>query len=205
MWLGKRAPAREPAAPFDRVGRAAKKHPDGEGDVMDVYDTVKPTRRTLLKAGGGLLAGTALLGAARAADQPPLGTWPAGSSGSSVFIGITVPRTGTYAVQGEDELKGYLLAIEHINSGNEIIHTMAPKVTKGLLGKEVTFGVADSEANPNVAVQNLSRFVAENKAILLTGSCSSAEAVADNKFGQRAKVIYLPGVSGSNDTTGKDC
>jgi len=54
-------------------------------------------------------------------------------------------------------------------------------------------------------VQNLPRFVSSNQAILLVGSCSSAEAVADNKFGQREKVIYLPGVSGSNDTTGKDC
>jgi len=165
-------------------------------------------RRDVLKLGAGLSAGTALAGLPRpvfAQDQTPVGTWPAGVQGNSVFIGISVPRTGTYAVQGEDELKGYQLAIQHINEGHQLIRTMAPKVTKGLLGKEVTFGVADSEANPNVAVQNLSRFVAENKAILLTGSCSSAEAVADNKFGQRAKVIYLPGVSGSNDTTGKDC
>ena len=55
---------------------------------------------------------------ALAEDQPAIGTWPAGSSGNSVFIGITVPRTGTYAVQGEDELKGYQLAIEHINAGH---------------------------------------------------------------------------------------
>ena len=41
-----------------------------------------------------------------AKDEPPIGTWPAGSQGNSVFIGIAVPRTGTYAVQGEDELKG---------------------------------------------------------------------------------------------------
>ena len=41
-----------------------------------------------------------------AADHPAIGTYPAGSSGDSVFIGIAVPRTGTYAVQGEDELKG---------------------------------------------------------------------------------------------------
>ena len=40
-----------------------------------------------------------------------------------VFIGITVPRTGTYAVQGEDELKGYQLAVEHINSGDPLIKT----------------------------------------------------------------------------------
>ena len=45
-------------------------------------------------------------------DYPPIGTYPAGSSGSSVFIGISVPRTGTYAVQGEDELKGYELAVD---------------------------------------------------------------------------------------------
>ncbi len=54
-------------------------------------------------------------------------------------------------------------------------------------------------------MQNLSKFVSDNKAIMVTGSCSSAVAVASNKFAQREKVIYLPGVSGSNDTTGKDC
>ncbi len=165
-------------------------------------------RRTLLRTGAGL-AGTAALGVAPvrqgwAADQA-VGTWPAGVAGSTAFIGISVPRTGTYAVPGEDELKGYQLAIEHVNDGDALIRKMAPKVTKGLLGKQVIYGVADSEAKPNVAVQNLAKFVADNKAIMTTGSCSSAEAVADNKFGQREKVIYLPGVSGSNDTTGKDC
>ena len=70
------------------------------------------------------------------ADQPPIGTWPAGASGNSVFIGISVPRTGTYAVQGEDELKGYQLAIEHINAGHPLIKQISPKTTKGVLGKE---------------------------------------------------------------------
>ena len=53
----------------------------------------------------GALSSTAYFASAFAKDEPPIGTWPAGSSGDSVFIGITVPRTGTYAVQGEDELK----------------------------------------------------------------------------------------------------
>ncbi len=155
------------------------------------------------------MAGAAAVGAipirhASAAEET-IGTWPAGVAASTAFIGISLPRTGTYANPGEDELKGYQLAIEHINDGDALIRTMAPKVTKGLLGKQVVYGVADSEAKPNVAVQNLSKFIANNKAILLTGSCSSAEAVANNKFGRREKVIYLPGVSTSNDTTGKDC
>ena len=55
------------------------------------------SRRSLLQAGAGLV-GTSLLpggliGSARAADHPAIGTYPAGSSGSSVFIGISVPRT----------------------------------------------------------------------------------------------------------------
>lgn len=61
------------------------------------------SRRTLLRqaaATGVGLAGGALLPPAlayAADDHPPIGTWPAGSTGSSVFVGIGVPRTGTYA------------------------------------------------------------------------------------------------------------
>jgi branched-chain amino acid transport system substrate-binding protein len=163
------------------------------------------TRRSLLRAGGALSITSALPRLALAEDRPAIGTWPAGSSGSSVFIGITVPRTGTYALQGEDELKGYMLAVEHINSGDPVIKAISPKTTKGVLGKEVQYGVADSEAKPNTAVQEQSRFITENKAILLTGSTSSAVAVALNKLAQREKVLYVVGISGSNDTTGKDC
>ncbi|HEY6022809.1 MAG TPA: substrate-binding protein [Pseudolabrys sp.] len=168
------------------------------------------SRRTLLQAGAGL-AGSALLPsvlstpAYAVGDYPPIGTYPAGSSGNSVFIGITVPRTGTYALQGEDELKGYQLAIEHINSGHDLIKKISPKTKKGVLGKEVKFGVADSGAKPNEAVQEQQRFITENKAVLITGSTSSAVAVALNKLAQREKVLYVAGISGSNDTTGKDC
>jgi ABC-type branched-subunit amino acid transport system substrate-binding protein len=167
------------------------------------------SRRRVLQAGAGLLGG-ALLPAglsrvALAADQPPLGTWPAGASGSSVFIGICLPRTGTYAGPGEDELKGFQLAIDHLNTGNALIRKIAPGVSKGVLGKEVKFGVADSAAKPNVAVEAQTKFINDDKAMLITGSVSSAVAVAVNKLAQREKVIYLPGISGSNDTTGKDC
>jgi ABC-type branched-subunit amino acid transport system substrate-binding protein len=166
------------------------------------------SRRGLLQTAAGLAGSSMLPGLtpmAFAEDKPAIGTWPAGSSGSSVFIGIAVPRTGTYAVQGEDELKGWELAVEHINSGNELIKKISPKTSKGVLGKEVKIGVADSAAKPNEAVQAEQRFITEDKAVLLTGSTSSAVAVALNKLAQREKVLYVAGISGSNDTTGKDC
>ncbi len=171
-----------------------------------IHREFKRTRRSVLKAGGALMAATALPRFARAAtNYPAIGTYPAGSSGSSVTIGITVPRTGTYAVQGEDELKGWQLAVEHINNGNDLIKKISPKTTKGVLGKEVKYVVADSAAKPNEAVQAQQRFITENKIVLMTGATSSAVAVALNKLAEREKVLYVTGISGSNDTTGKDC
>ena len=168
------------------------------------------SRRTLLQAGAGL-AGSALLPSAfstpayAVGDFPPLGTWPEGSSGDTVNVAAAVPRTGTYAVQGEDELKGWQLAVEHINGGDPLLKKIAPKVTKGLLGKKVNLLSANSAAKPNQAVQEIQTFINQNKIVLMTGSTSSAVAVALNKFAQREHVLYVTGISGSNDTTGKDC
>jgi branched-chain amino acid transport system substrate-binding protein len=176
-------------------------------DGTDVGGPV--SRRAVLQTGVGLIGGAflpgVLTGSALAADQPAIGTWPDGSKGDSVTIGATVPRTGAYAVQGEDELKGMQLAVEHINSGNDLIRKIAPKITKGVLGKEVKLVVADSGAKPNQAVQEQQTFINENKIVAMTGSTSSAVAVALNKFAEREKILYLVAISGSNDTTGKDC
>ena len=125
--------------------------------------------------------------------QPPMGTWPDGSSGSTVNIGAAVPRTGAYAVQGEDELKGMQLAVDHINNGHPLLQKIAPKVTKGLLGKQVNLLVADSAAKPNDAVQEQQTFINQNKIVAMTGSTSSAVAVALNKFAEREKILYLGG------------
>ena len=167
------------------------------------------SRRALLQVGAGLAGGALLPSAftypAFAADQPPIGTWPEGSTGDTVNVAAAVPRTGTYAVQGEDELKGWQLAVEHINSGDPLLKKIAPKVTKGLLGKKVNLLSADSAAKPNQAVQEVQTFINQNKIVLMTGSTSSAVAVALNKFAQREHVLYVTGISGSNDTTGKDC
>jgi ABC-type branched-subunit amino acid transport system substrate-binding protein len=167
------------------------------------------SRRALLQSGAGLIGGTMLSGGmtlpAMAVGQAPIGTWPAGSQGDTVFIGASVPRTGAYAAQGEDELKGMELAVEHINSGHDLIKKIAPKVSKGVLGKQVKLVSADSGAKPNNAVQAQQRFINENKIVAMTGSTSSAVAVALNKFAEREKILYLVAISGSNDTTGKDC
>ncbi len=162
------------------------------------------SRRAVL-TGAATLATAAMLPRWALADDPPLGTFPAGQAGDSVFVGIDMPLTGTYAAAGADEQKGIELAIEHLNNGDDLIKAISPKTTKGVLGKTVTSAAADEAAKADLAVQNATKFVQDNKASLLIGSVSSGTAVALNHFAQDQKVIYLPGISGSNDTTGKDC
>ena len=167
------------------------------------------SRRDFMRTGaaiaGALTLPASISQALAAENHPPVGTWPAGAQGDTIFIGAAVPRTGTYAVQGEDELKGWELAVEHINEGHPLIKKISTKTKKGVLGKQLKLLVADSAAKPNEAVQAEQRFISENKIMLMTGSTSSAVAVALNKLAQREKVLYVTGISGSNDTTGKDC
>ena len=155
------------------------------------------SRRRLLRLGGSVAGATlrpglvGQLGWAYADDKPALGTWPAGSQGDSATIcRAAVPRTGAYAVQGEDELKGMQLAVEHLNEGHDLIKEIAPKVTKGVLGKQVKLVVAERAAKPNNAVQEQQVFINDNKIIAMTGSTSSAVAVALNKFAEREKILY---------------
>ncbi len=168
------------------------------------------SRRRALKLGASATGATLTgffgrVGWAYADDKPAIGTWPAGAAGDSVTIGAAVPLTGAYAASGDDELKGMQLAVDHINENHPLMKAIAPKVDKGVLGKAVKLVSADSAAKPNQAVQEQQTFINQNKVILMTGSTSSAVAVALNKFAQREKILYVTGISGSNDTTGKDC
>ena len=134
---------------------------------------------------------------ARAQSQPPIGTWPAGVSGNTAFVGISVPRTGTYAVPGEDELKGYQLAIEHIKSGHELIRADGAQSDQGAARQEGDLRRRGFQRPNRMSRCRTSRASSRKQGhrahrFLL----QSAEAVADNKFGQREKVIYLPGVAG---------
>src|SRR5690242_3519106 len=119
-------------------------------------------RRAFMRAGFAVAGGLSLPAYVRlalAADHPPIGTWPAGVQGKEVFIGVAVPRTGTYAEQGEDELKGWQLAVEHLNAGHELMRKISTKTKKGVQGKTLQLVVADSAAKPNDAVQAEQRFI----------------------------------------------
>lgn len=168
------------------------------------------TRRGVLKTGVGVGAAGLLMPLATphvwAKTYPSMGTFPAGVQGKSVFAAGIFPLTGPYASLGRDEKNGFELAIDDLNNGSPATEAIASlKKGGGVLGKKVEYGIADSQTHSNPAVQAASRFIDSNNAMVMTGSVSSAIAVALEELGQRKKVIYMADVSGSDATTGKDC
>ncbi len=178
-------------------------------------DATKLSRRGLMKAGlnagfGATASGLLLRGTAAPAwaqkSYPALGTFPAGVGDKSVFVGGIMPLTGPYSASGKDMQLGFQLAMEHLNSGSRVTEQI-PSLKKGggVLGKKLEYQVADSETKPDTAVQAMTRFIRDNKAIVCTGGVASNESIAMMKLGQREHVIFMVANSGSNDTTGKDC
>jgi branched-chain amino acid transport system substrate-binding protein len=169
------------------------------------------SRRNLMIAGVGATAAGFFLRdtvSSALAEQtyPALGTYPSGVRANSVFVGGVMPLTGPYSSSGKDMQLGFELAVDHINNGSRVTEQIPTlKAGRGVLGKKIEFQVADSETDPNAAVQAATRFVHDNHAIMLTGGVSSAVSIALEKLGQREHVIFMVGNSGSNDTTGKDC
>jgi branched-chain amino acid transport system substrate-binding protein len=168
------------------------------------------TRRTLLQVGAGATAAGLLLkdnvAWAAAEKHPALGTFPVGVESKTIFVGGVMPLTGPYSSSGKDMQAGFDLAVKHLNEGSQVTEQIPSlKSHKGVLGKKIETGVADSETKPDPAIQAATRFIRNNKAIMLTGGVSSAVSIALEKLGQREKVIFMVGNSGSNDTTGKDC
>ncbi len=167
-------------------------------------------RDRFLRATAGAVAGLAAGGAdvrsGFAADEAPIGTFPAGVGADSVFVGLCCPLTGSYGADGEDLRKGYLLALNDLNNGTGVMSKIPSlRGKKGLLGKKIEWKVADTETNPNTAVQHATEFITQNKAIMITGGVASSEVIAMAKAAQQQKVLFMTGASGSNDTTGKDC
>jgi branched-chain amino acid transport system substrate-binding protein len=163
------------------------------------------SRRTALLAGtaAGLAAPFGFVKGAWAQDKK-IGTYPV--EGSTVVFGFNVPQTGAYADEGADELRAYKLAVKHLNEGGGMLETMKPnKLTgQGVLGKKVDYVVGDTQTNPDAARTAARRMIERDKVIMFGGGSSSATAIAQQYLAQEMGVIFMCGLTHSNDTTGKD-
>ncbi|MEM8878268.1 MAG: ABC transporter substrate-binding protein, partial [Pseudomonadota bacterium] len=164
------------------------------------------TRRKVLK-GGAAAAGIALASPyvftrnANAFTNEP--------TGSTVTLGFNVPQSGPYADEGADELRAYELAVEHLNgtgADNGMMETFSSNALKGngILGKKVEFVTGDTQTKSDAARASARSMIEKDGAVMVTGGSSSGVAVAVQALCQEAGVIFMAGLTHSNDTTGKD-
>ncbi len=126
--------------------------------------------------------------------------------GDTVTFGFNVPQTGAYADEGADELRAYEMAVEHINAGGGgMLDTFSSKELKGgINGKKVKFVTGDTQTKSDAARASAKRMIENDGAIMITGGSSSGVAIAVQGLCQEAGVIFMSGLTHSNDTTGKD-
>lgn len=129
-------------------------------------------------------------------------------SNPNIVLGFNVPQTGAYADEGADELRAYQLAVKHLNGEGDggMLNTMKPLALKGdgVNGKKVTFVTGDTQTKSDAARSSAKRMMEKDGALMISGGSSSGVAVAVQSLCQEMGVIFMAGLTHSNDTTGKD-
>ena len=165
-------------------------------------------RRSLLRAGAAagitLAAPMHFVRGAYAQDQMSCNM----PTGSNVVLGFNVPQTGPYADEGLDELKALQLAAKHLNGEGDggMLATFSSKTLKGngILGKKVDYVTGDTQTKSDAARDGAKRMIEKDGAVMITGGSSSGVAIAVQSLCQDMGVIFMAGLTHSNDTTGKD-
>ncbi len=163
------------------------------------------TRRSMLKASA--VTGSSLALPTIFASSPA-SAFTNEPTGKTVTFGFNVPQSGPYADEGADELRAYQLAVKHLNGEGDggMLNTFSSKALKGagVLGKKVAYVTGDTQTKSDAARATAKSMIEKDGAIMITGGSSSGVAVAVQGLCQEAGVIFMVGLSHSNDTTGKD-
>ncbi|HLT27856.1 MAG TPA: substrate-binding protein [Zeimonas sp.] len=130
------------------------------------------------------------------------------ASRKTVMLGFNVPQTGPYADEGADQLRAMKLAAKHLNGEGDggAMATFKPSNLKGngILGKKIEYVTGDTQTKADAARASAKRMIEKDGVIMFSGCSSSAVAVACQSLAQEMGVIYMVGLSHSNDTTMKD-
>ena len=122
------------------------------------------TRRNVLQAGAAAGAGLALPTILTAGSHAGYLNAP---TGSTVTLGFNVPQSGPYADEGADELRAYMLAVEHLNGGGDggMMNTFSSKALQGngILGKKVEYVTGDTQTKSDAARASAKSMIEKDK------------------------------------------
>ncbi|MEO1000935.1 MAG: ABC transporter substrate-binding protein [Pseudomonadota bacterium] len=129
----------------------------------------------------------------------------------AITLGFAVPLTGAYAAEGADEADALALALDHLNGEGRDAGMLAtfryadgtPTVLTGdgVLGRRVAALTSDTATNASVARDAAAGLIRDG-ASMVTGGASSGSALAMQAVCDTAGVIFMTGLTHSNEVTG---
>ncbi len=140
------------------------------------------SRRSVLK-GLAAGAGLAVTGFPALLPSRALGAGP-------IKIGILLPKSGPYAVQGENGYRGAAIAVDDF--GGKV------------LGETVQL-LWEDESTPQASQQRMHKLIDENKVVAVQGGVSSGDVLAVMPIALRAKMLFIASGPNATEITGKDC
>jgi len=146
----------------------------------------KSVSRSAIIKGVGLTAASAAIGIPAFIPQM-------GSAADTIKIGLLEPATGTYAVQGELETRGYRMAAEAWNKRG------------GIMGRQIELISEDEQSDPGIGVQKARKLVNQDKCVALGGTISSGVSISVSAAAASLGVIFMDSGGHSDDVTGSKC
>ena len=141
------------------------------------------TRRQVVKTGAAIGASTLF--------SPPILTFAQGET--PIKIGMHDPMTGTYAAEGDSEVRGAKMALAEVNAKG------------GINGRQVALLVEDEGANAGLAAQKAHKLIEQDKVNFLMGAVSSATALSVNQVAHEKGMLYMVTGGHTDPVTGTQC
>ncbi|WP_255150427.1 substrate-binding protein [Halorarius halobius] len=137
-------------------------------------------------------------------SKESVGNYPI--EGDTATFGFNVPLSGPYGSEGQDELRAYKLAVEHLNNGGGWVDSQFDDLSgDGVLDYTIDYKSTDTETDKTKAKENARQLIQRDNAIMISGGSSSSVAVNVQAECQNQKVLFMACLTHSNATTGKDC
>lgn len=163
------------------------------------------TRRRALAAVGASAA-TAITGCI---DQAGIGdgaaTTTSGSDGAT--IGLSTADSGTYLGIGQEERRGFELAVRHLNEGGGLVDEgVFPSLGgDGVLGRTVETATYDTGSDPQQTQQRLGSDLADGDLSMFCGGITGTVVEGLRSLAAEHRTPYFPGTSLLQSLTGSDC
>jgi branched-chain amino acid transport system substrate-binding protein len=146
--------------------------------------------KVIRSSASGISRRTLLAGAAIGATQIAAPFVITARAAESIKIGMLLPKSGTYAIQGETGHNGSLIAVDDFGGH--------------VLDRPIEIVWLD-ESSPQSTQQNMRKLLEEEKVVAIQGGVSSGDVLAIMPVAEQAKTLLMATGPNATEITGKNC